>query len=114
MSKWQGVFTYPVTTMTAGGRSLDLAAYRDLIDFIVSGGMHGITAMGSIGEFAYLEPGERTQVVQAAVAAANGRVPVISGGLRDHHGCRRALRARGRRCRRRRHPGRSPVLLQAV
>jgi polyisoprenoid-binding protein YceI len=37
-----------------------------------------------------------------------------TGGLRDHHGRRRALCTRGRRCRRRRHPGRPPVLLQAV
>lgn len=77
--KWQGVYTFPVTTMNETGDVLDLGAYRDQIDFIISGGMHGITLMGSIGEFAYLEPSERQQIVETAVDAANGRVPVISG-----------------------------------
>ena len=41
--------------------------------------MHGLTPLGSTGEFAYLNAAQRTAVVQTTIEAAKGRVPVIAG-----------------------------------
>ena len=41
--------------------------------------MHGLTPLGSTGEFAYLNREQRAAVVQATIEAANKRVPVIAG-----------------------------------
>ena len=41
--------------------------------------MHGLTPLGSTGEFAYLNNAQRTVVVQTTIEAAKGRVPVVAG-----------------------------------
>jgi len=41
--------------------------------------VHGLTPLGSTGEFAYLNQAQRAAVVQATIEAAKGRVPVIAG-----------------------------------
>ena len=41
--------------------------------------MHGLTPLGSTGEFAYLNNAQRTAVVQTTIEAAKGRVPVVAG-----------------------------------
>ncbi len=50
-----------------------------LIDDLIEAGVHGLSPLGSTGEFAYLNPEQRLAVVQTSVAAARGRVPVIPG-----------------------------------
>lgn len=79
MSRWKGVFTFPVSTMDAHGEELDLGAFRSQIDFVLDGGMHGITVLGSIGEFAYLRSDERDAIVRTAVEQVAGRAPVMAG-----------------------------------
>jgi 4-hydroxy-tetrahydrodipicolinate synthase len=41
--------------------------------------VHGLTPLGSTGEFAYLNQAQRATVVQTTIEAAKGRVPVIAG-----------------------------------
>ena len=41
--------------------------------------MHGLTPLGSTGEFAYLDRAQRAAVVAATIEAAAGRVPVVAG-----------------------------------
>jgi 4-hydroxy-tetrahydrodipicolinate synthase len=41
--------------------------------------VHGLTPLGSTGEFAYLDRAQRAAVVQATIEAAAGRVPVVAG-----------------------------------
>jgi len=41
--------------------------------------VHGLTPLGSTGEFAYLNHAQRAAVVQTTIEAAKGRVPVIAG-----------------------------------
>jgi 4-hydroxy-tetrahydrodipicolinate synthase len=50
-----------------------------LCDDLVKAGVHGLTPLGSTGEFAYLDAAQRTAVVQATIEAAAGRVPVVAG-----------------------------------
>jgi 4-hydroxy-tetrahydrodipicolinate synthase len=46
---------------------------------LIASGVHGLTPLGSTGEFAYLDAEQRSTVVRATIAAANGRVPVVAG-----------------------------------
>jgi 4-hydroxy-tetrahydrodipicolinate synthase len=50
-----------------------------LCDDLIKSGVHGLTPLGSTGEFAYLNQTQRTAVVQTTIEAAKGRVPVIAG-----------------------------------
>ena len=46
---------------------------------LIKAGVHGLTPLGSTGEFAYLSREQRSAVVQATIEAAAKRVPVIAG-----------------------------------
>ncbi|WP_454048927.1 dihydrodipicolinate synthase family protein [Cellulomonas sp. Marseille-Q8402] len=50
-----------------------------LVDDAVAAGASGVAVLGSTGGYPYLTAGERRLVVEAAVAAADGRVPVVAG-----------------------------------
>jgi 4-hydroxy-tetrahydrodipicolinate synthase len=67
-----------VTPMKADG-SLDLAAFRALIDWHVANGTHGIVAVGTTGESPTVDVDEHLQLIQVAVEQAAGRIPVIAG-----------------------------------
>jgi 4-hydroxy-tetrahydrodipicolinate synthase len=46
---------------------------------LIESGVHGLTPLGSTGEFAYLNRAQRQAVVKATIEAADGRVPVVAG-----------------------------------
>jgi dihydrodipicolinate synthase/N-acetylneuraminate lyase len=75
---WHGVMPYLVSPLAADG-SVATEVLTRLIDDLIAAGVHGLSPLGSTGEFAYLNPEQRLAVVQASVAAARGRVPVIPG-----------------------------------
>ena len=50
-----------------------------LCDDLIDAGVHGLTPLGSTGEFAYLNAAQRTAIVQTTIEAAKGRVPVVAG-----------------------------------
>ncbi|MDQ2095446.1 dihydrodipicolinate synthase family protein [Rhodalgimonas zhirmunskyi] len=74
----RGVVPYLPTPLTAGGE-VDEAALKRLCDHLIKEGVHGLTPLGSTGEFAYLDFAAKERVVAATVDAAAGRVPVIAG-----------------------------------
>jgi 4-hydroxy-tetrahydrodipicolinate synthase len=59
--------------------SLDLDAYRRLIDWHVAEGTSAIVAVGTTGESPTVTPSEHGELIKVAVEAAAGRVPVIAG-----------------------------------
>jgi len=73
-----GVIPYLVSPVGPDGRVLEAPLGR-LIDDLVEAGVHGLTPLGSSGEFAYLDAEQREAVVAASIAAAAGRVPVLPG-----------------------------------
>ncbi len=73
-----GVFPYLVSPIGSDGRVLDSVLER-LVDDLIGAGVHGLTPLGSTGEFAYLSRSQRARVVEVVVKAARGRVPVIAG-----------------------------------
>jgi len=78
MADFHGVFPYLVSPIDASGQ-IRTAVLGRLCDDLIKAGVHGLTPLGSTGEFAYLDQTQRAAVVQAAIEAANGRVPVIAG-----------------------------------
>jgi 4-hydroxy-tetrahydrodipicolinate synthase len=78
MPDFHGVFPYLVSPLDASGRIRGDVLGR-LCDDLIKSGVHGLTPLGSTGEFAYLNQAQRTAVVQATIEAAGARVPVIAG-----------------------------------
>ena len=77
-SRLHGVFPYLVSPLDGkGGLKADVLAR--LCDDLIKAGVHGLTPLGSTGEFAYLNRVQRRRVVQVVVEAAAGRVPVVAG-----------------------------------
>ncbi|MGE0565846.1 MAG: dihydrodipicolinate synthase family protein [Pseudolabrys sp.] len=78
MAKLHGVFPYLVSPVDAAGK-IDTAVLARLCDDLIKAGVHGVTPLGSTGEFAYLDREQRRTVVKATIEATNKRVPVIAG-----------------------------------
>ena len=78
MSTFHGVFPYLVSPIDAEGR-IKSEVLGKLCDDLIAAGVHGLTPLGSTGEFAYLDRAQRTAVVAAAIEAARKRVPVVAG-----------------------------------
>jgi 4-hydroxy-tetrahydrodipicolinate synthase len=78
MHDFHGVFPYLVSPVDASGRVLTDVLGR-LANDLIANGVHGLTPLGSTGEFAYLDREQRTAVVRATIEAAAGRVPVVAG-----------------------------------
>ncbi len=78
MADFHGVFPYLVSPVDGGGKVRTDVLGRLCDDLIVSG-VHGLTPLGSTGEFAYLNNAQRAVVVQTTIEAAKRRVPVVAG-----------------------------------
>lgn len=76
-SQLTGVLTALATPFTAAG-GIDEPALRALVDRSIAGGVDGVVACGSTGEFAALSSNERRLVVQTVVEHTAGRVPVVA------------------------------------
>ena len=73
----------PATTPfdTTGG--IDFDAVSPQIDWLISNGVHGIAVGGSTGEGHTLAHDEYLELIDVAVEAVNGRVPLIAGIITD-------------------------------
>src|SRR5258707_10774040 len=78
MADFHGVFPYLVSPVDASGQIRSEVLSR-LCDDLIKAGVHGLTPLGSTGEFAYLNNAQRAAVVQTTIEAAKGRVPVVAG-----------------------------------
>jgi 4-hydroxy-tetrahydrodipicolinate synthase len=78
MPDFHGVFPYLVSPVDAEG-AVRTEVLGRLCDDLIAAGVHGLTPLGSTGEFAYLNNAQRLAVVQATIEAARGRVPVVAG-----------------------------------
>src|SRR5262245_44877815 len=78
MSDFHGVFPYLVSPIDPSGQIRTKVLERLCCDLITAG-VHGLTPLGSTGEFAYLNAAQRVAVVETTIAAAKRRVPVVAG-----------------------------------
>src|SRR5882757_1213355 len=74
----QGSIVALVTPMHADG-SLDLVAYRRLIEWHVAEGTNAIVAVGTTGESPTVSVEEHCELIRVAVEQANKRIPIIAG-----------------------------------
>ena len=75
---FHGVFPYLVSPIRADGE-VDAEVLARLCDDLIGAGVHGLTPLGSTGEFAYLSWAQRRRLVEVVVQAARRRVPVVAG-----------------------------------
>jgi 4-hydroxy-tetrahydrodipicolinate synthase len=75
---FRGVFPYLVSPIDAEGRVKE-AVLAALVERLIGAGVHGLTPLGSTGEFAYLNWRQKQRVVEVTLEAAAGRVPVVAG-----------------------------------
>jgi dihydrodipicolinate synthase/N-acetylneuraminate lyase len=75
---FRGVFPYLVSPIRASGE-VDAQVLARLSDDLIKAGVHGLTPLGSTGEFAYLSWAQRRRIVEVVVETARGRVPVVAG-----------------------------------
>jgi len=79
----------PLATPLHSDESVDEPALRRLVQHVLRGGVHGIFASSSTGEFAALTDQERRRALEIVVDEVKGAVPVLAGV--GDSGTRRAL-----------------------
>lgn len=75
---FEGVFPILVTPFEENGQ-LDLESFDRLIRFMAVLGVDGVTILGVLGESNRVTDREREQAIKTAVAAAEGRLPIVVG-----------------------------------
>lgn len=73
----------PLVTPFTEAEDIDEQALRAEIRFMLDAGVHGLTVGGSTGEGHTLSLEETVRISQIAVEEARGRVPVVTGIIRD-------------------------------
>src|SRR5947209_3089703 len=76
-TSFRGSFTALITPFKNG--SLDEKAFRNLVEWQIAEGTHGLVPVGTTGESATLTHDEHKRVVKVCIEVAAGRVPVIAG-----------------------------------
>lgn len=84
-----GSFTPLVTPFRDG--MVDVECFERLVDRQVESGSHGVVVTGTSGEPSSLDSDERLTLVRAAVAAADGRIPVVAATGSDSYVQTRSL-----------------------
>jgi len=69
----------PIITPVDKEERIDEAKLREQVDYVIDGGVLGILAFGSNGEFYMVEEDEMCRGLQIMVSQAKGRVPVYFG-----------------------------------
>lgn len=74
----KGILPAMITPLTADGQ-INEKALRKLIDFLINGGVHGIFAIGTTGEFYGLTNNQYREVLEISMDQTANRVPVYAG-----------------------------------
>jgi len=77
--RFPGIIPAVTTPFDATTGAVDPDAFERNLAALLDAGVHGFVATGTMGEAASLSPEERRLVIETAVRAAAGRVPVIAG-----------------------------------
>lgn len=75
---FHGVYPYLVSPIASDGTVM-ADVLTALIEHLIGQGVHGLTPLGSTGEFAYLSWEQRQRIVEVVLSANRGRVPVVAG-----------------------------------
>jgi dihydrodipicolinate synthase/N-acetylneuraminate lyase len=72
----RGALAAALTPLQDGGEALDEAAFAPYVDFLVTGGLDGLLALGTTGEGFLLPVEQRMRAAQLFVEAADARILV--------------------------------------
>lgn len=78
MFKPYGIIPALVTPLDENGKLME-GALRQVIDYTVDGGVHGLFILGSTGEIYGLEYEQKKRALEITIEQSNGRVPVYAG-----------------------------------
>lgn len=78
MKKFSGVGVALVTPFDEQGR-IDEPSLRNLVDYVIDGGVDYLVALGTTSEVATMSVEERARVVQIIVEQNQGRLPIVLG-----------------------------------
>ena len=73
-----GIIPAVVTPLTLEGKFSE-KAMRNLVKYLIDGGVHGLFVTGTTGEFYGLTPEEKREIFQVTLDETRGRVPVYAG-----------------------------------
>ena len=76
MTGFRGVFPAIITPMTQDGR-VNEAAFREVLEFNIRGGVHGFWVAGGTGEGVLLDDDENRRIAEIAVDQNRGRTKLI-------------------------------------
>lgn len=71
----------PIVTPFLSDGSVDVPTLERLTERLVAAGCHGVFALGSTGEVAYLDTAQRRLVLETIVRVVDRRVPVLAGAI---------------------------------
>lgn len=69
----------PIITPVDDEENVDEQVLKNVIDYVIDGGVHGVFVLGSNGEFYAFDFENQKRTVEAAVRHVNKRVPVYAG-----------------------------------
>ncbi|WP_166294996.1 dihydrodipicolinate synthase family protein [Bradyrhizobium sp. 2S1] len=78
MTSLKGLSAFPITPSNRDGR-VDVGALRALLEPVIAAKVDSIGLLGSTGSYPYFSRDERRRAVQAAVAPAEGQMPILVG-----------------------------------
>lgn len=76
--KYYGVIP-PIITPVNDDETVDEAGFRNIIEYCLEGGLHGLFVAGTNGDTMALTQKERNRAIQIALDQVAGRVPVMCG-----------------------------------
>ena len=76
--EFEGIFPYLVSPVYEDG-SIREDSLRGLVEHLIECGVHGLTPLGSTGEFFYLNWEQRKEIVKIVLDQTAGRIPVVAG-----------------------------------
>jgi len=74
--QYNGLFVPTITPFTSDEK-VDEQSFRNLINFLISQGIHGLWITGTSGEFSSMQDSERLQCLEIAINETKKRIPII-------------------------------------
>jgi 4-hydroxy-tetrahydrodipicolinate synthase len=81
VQQFRGSYGVTVTPFTAGGKAIDIPAWKRFLDWQLKTGVPGIIILGTTGEFLTLTDDERTMFVEETVKYVDKRMHVLVGSM---------------------------------
>ena len=77
-NRWRGIVPAMITPFTDKGE-VDVEGVKRLTDYLIEGGVHGLLALGSTGEYYSLTDDQKEVFVETVVSQTKKRVPIYTG-----------------------------------